>query len=61
MDGLLALNGLAGWLEGYVQLREKSVALGPKAVSLPFRPKGLAVLRVAAVEGEIARCEPALF
>jgi Fic family protein len=59
MDGLLALNGLIGRLEGYVQLREKGVALGPEGVAAPLRPEVAAVLRSAAVEGEIARGEVA--
>jgi Fic family protein len=59
MDGLLALNGLVGRLEGYVQLRGKGVALGPEGVAAPLRPEVAGVLRAAAIEGEIARGEVA--
>lgn len=59
MDALLGLNGLVGRLEGYVQLREKGVALGPEGVAAPVRPEIAAVLRAAAIEGEIARGEVA--
>lgn len=59
MDGLLALNGLVGRLEGYVQLREKGVALGPEGVAAPLRPEVVEVLRAAAIEGEFARGEVA--
>lgn len=59
MDGLLALKGLIARLEGYVQLREKGVAFGPQGVAAPLRPEVAAVLRAAAVEGEIARGEVA--
>jgi hypothetical protein len=48
MDGLLALNGLVGRLEGYVQLREKGLALGPGGVAAPLRPEVAEVLRAAA-------------
>lgn len=59
MDGLLALNGLIGRLEGYVRLRETGVALGPEGVAAPLRPEVAAVLRAAAIEGEITRGEVA--
>ncbi len=59
MDGLLALNGLVARLEGYVQVREKGVALGPEGVASPLRPEVASVLRAAAIEGQIARGEVA--
>lgn len=59
MDGLLALGGLASRLEGYVQLREKGVVPGPEGVTAPLRVGVTAVLRTAAVEGELARGEVA--
>jgi hypothetical protein len=59
MDGLLALNGLTGRLDRYVQLREKGVALGPGGITAPLRPEMATVLRAAAIEGEIARGEVA--
>lgn len=59
MDGLLALNGLAERLEAYVRLRETGIAPGPEGIALPLRPEVAAVLRAAAMEGEIARGEVA--
>lgn len=59
MDGLLALSGLVGRLERYVQLREKGVALGPGGVTAPLRPEVVEVLRAAAIQGEIVRGEVA--
>lgn len=45
MDGLPALNGLIGRLEGYVQLRGKGIALRPEGVVAPLRPEVAEVLR----------------
>lgn len=59
MDGLLALGGLVSRLDGYVQLREKGVVHGPEGVIAPLRSGVAAVLRAAAVEGEITRGEVA--
>lgn len=59
MDGQLALGGLLGRLQGYVQLREKGNVPGPGGVAAPLRPEVAAVLRAAAVEGNIARGEVA--
>jgi Fic family protein len=59
MDGQLALNGLVGRLEGYVQLRGEGVALEPEGVVDPLRLEVAEVLRAAAIEGEITRGEVA--
>jgi hypothetical protein len=59
MDKQLALGGLVRRLQGYVQLREKGNVLGPRRIAAPLRPEVAAVLRAAAVEGEIARGEVA--
>jgi len=59
MDVLLSLNGFVDRLEGYVQLREKGVALGPEGAPAPLRREVAKVLRAAAIEGEIARGEVA--
>jgi len=59
MDGLLALGGLISRLEGYVQLREKGIVPGPEGVAAPLRVEVAAVLRAAAVGGQIGRGEVA--
>lgn len=59
MDRLLALGSLISRLDGYIQLREKGIVPGPEGVTAPLRVEVMAVLRAAAVEGEIARGEVA--
>ena len=56
-DGLLALGGLVGRLQGYAQLREEGNVPEPEGVAAPLRPEVAAALRAAAVEGELARGE----
>jgi hypothetical protein len=59
MDRQLALCGLVGRLQGYVRLREEGNVPGPEGAAAPLRPEVAAVLRAAAIEGEIPRGEVA--